>query len=177
MNSIETILLVVLTVILLTAAVFDIRFHKIPNWLTYPTMVGGVVYYTATRGLEGLLFSVEGVGVGLAVFIIPYLMGGMGAGDAKLMGAIGGLLGPKGVFKAFLFTAIVGGIYAIVLLASHGYLKETAKRYGKILKAFVLTKQFIYLPAPPAEKKPRLYYGLAIASGTFISFFLDISIW
>lgn len=178
MNLIESPLFLFLTIILLIAAVIDIRFHKIPNWVTFPTMIAAIVGQTSMKGFEGLLFSLEGIGVGIAILIIPYLMGGMGAGDAKLMGAVGGILGPKGVFTAFLFAAIMGGIYAVVLLALHGYLKETAKRYGTILKTFILTQQLVYIPSPTKkEKKPRLYYGLAIGSGTLICVFSGISIW
>lgn len=155
--------------VLFTAAIIDIRFHRIPNWLTYPAILTGVTYHTATRGLEGLLFSVGGICVGIGVFIIPYLTGGMGAGDAKLMGAVGGFLGPKGVFVAFLFTGILGGIYAIMLLALHGNLRETGKRYWAILKTFLLTQKFIYIPPSGEEEKPRLCYGLPIALGTIIS--------
>jgi prepilin peptidase CpaA len=164
--------IIFLTLILVTAAVIDARYHKIPNWLTYPTMIGGIGFYAVTKGFDGFLFSIEGIGVGLAVLIFPYLMGGMGAGDTKLMGAIGGLLGPNDVFTAFLFTALVGGIYAVVLLISCGCLLRTVSRYGRMLKTLLLTTQFCYIPAPNG-KTPRLYYGVAIASGTLLSIVLD----
>ena len=169
-------LLVLLTIVLIIAAVTDLRFRKIPNWLTYPTMMVGIAYHTSMNGFSGFLFSLEGLAVGIGVFIVPFLMGGMGAGDAKLMGAVGGLLGPKGVFIAFLFTAIVGGIYAVVLLTLHGHLKETARRYGSLLKTFIFTQKFIYIPPPKREKAPRLCYGLVIASGTLISLAFGINI-
>jgi prepilin peptidase CpaA len=166
--------LVFLSIVLVIGAVADILFHKIPNWLTFSTMTIAVVYHTATKGLEGFLFSLGGIGVGVACLVIPYLMGGMGAGDAKLMGAVGGVLGPRGTFIAFLFTAIIGGIYALALLAFHGHLKETAERYGTILKTFFFTRQFIYIPSPRREKETRLCYGVAIALGTLISVFSGI---
>jgi prepilin peptidase CpaA len=166
-----------LLVVLIVAVVSDIRGRKIPNWLTYSSMIVGLIYHTSTKGLAGLLFSIEGVFLGMGLLIIFYLMGGMGAGDAKLMGAVGGLLGPKGVFMAFLFTAIMGGIYALLLLTIHGFLKETAKRYGRIVKTFLFTHQFIPIPSPKTEKKPRLCYGVAIALGTLISLASGINIW
>jgi prepilin peptidase CpaA len=175
-NLFKIILFLCITTVLLIAAEMDIRFRKIPNWLTYPTMIMGIIYHTGIKGFNGFLFSVEGLGMGIAILIIPFLMGGMGAGDAKLMGAVGGLLGPKGVFIAFLFTAIVGGIYAIVFLTVYGYLKETAKRYGSLLKTFIFTQKFIYIPPPEREKAPRLCYGLAIALGTIISLAFGINI-
>lgn len=169
MNLIEITIPFFLTIVLLIAAVSDSRFHKIPNWLTYPTMFVAIAYHTIMSGLAGFLFSLEGVGLGIAVLIVFYLMGGMGAGDVKLMGAVGGLLGPNGVFEAFLFTAIIGGIYSIALLILHGYLKETAKRLLMSLKTFIFTKQFIYITPIENKKRPKLCYGVAIALGTVFS--------
>lgn len=168
--------LLFLTTVLLIAAAYDLLFHKIPNCLTYSTMIGGVFYYTHLKGLEGLLFSVGGIGLGMAFLIIPFLMGGMGAGDVKLMGAVGGLLGPKGVFIAFLLTAVIGGIYALVLLTLHGHLKEMAKRCVTYLKTFIFTQKFTSPSSPEKGEKLKLRYGLAISLGTFISTALDIKI-
>ena len=154
-DSLLTIPFLFLTIVLLVAVAHDVRFHKIPNWLTFPSMIIGISYHTGFRGLEGFLFSTGGLGVGIAVFIIPYLFGGTGAGDVKLMGAVGSLLGPKGVFIAFLTTSIVGGVYAIAILAYHGYLQEALKRYKAILKTFIFTKKFIYIPPSPRDQKPK----------------------
>ena len=76
----------------------------------------------------------------MALLIVFYLMGMMGAGDVKLMGAVGSILGPAGVFKAFLFTAIVGGIYAVIVLAYHGQLAGFMKRIALSLKLSLLTR-------------------------------------
>jgi prepilin peptidase CpaA len=158
-----------LATVLLTGAAWDLRFHKIPNWLTFPAAALAIAYHTVMNGFGGFLFSLEGIAVGIAILLPFYLLGGMGAGDAKLLGAVGGVLGPKGVFLAFLFTALVGGIYALVLLAYHGFLKKAFLRYGIMLKTFFLTGNFIYIPPPERERKPKLWYGLAIALGTFLS--------
>ena len=168
----EIIFLLILIIVLFFAVVFDIRFKRIPNWLTYPIMVSATIYYTAINGVAGFLFSTEGIVVGIAVLIVPYLLGGMGAGDAKLMGAVGGLLGPKGVFMAFLFTALIGGIYAIIVLVMHGFLKETLERYGIMLKNFFSTGKLIYMPPSEKERRPKLRYGIAIAIGTLLSVFM-----
>ena len=158
-----------LATLLLIGAAWDLWFHKIPNWLTFPAAALAITYHSAMNGFSGLLFSLEGIAVGIAILLPFYLLGGMGAGDAKLLGAVGGILGPKGVFAAFLFTALVGGIYALFLLAYHGYLKKTILRYRMMLKTFLLTRNFIYVPPPAREGKPKLWYGLAIALGTFLS--------
>lgn len=164
--------IILLSSILVIAAIIDIRVQKIPNLITFPTMVLGLIYHSITTGLNGLIFSIEGLVLGIAIFIIPYLMGGMGAGDAKLMGAIGAIIGPKGVLLASLFTAIVGGIYAlIILLLNHKYSKSFITRNAMTLKTLALTGQFIPISADESEKKFKLCYGVAIAIGT-ISYLL-----
>jgi prepilin peptidase CpaA len=161
---------------LLIAVVQDLRFQKIPNLVTYPTMSIALVYHFVTNRLDGLLFSAGGLTVGIAIFILPYIMGGMGAGDAKLMGAVGTILGPKGVFIAALFTAVIGGVYALILLLiSRRFLKGLISRHATTLKTFVMTRQFIPIPAAKDEKKPKLCYGIAIALGTLLYVFLELS--
>jgi prepilin peptidase CpaA len=174
MNFIEIIPLSILIVILIITTIYDIKFHRIPNWLTFPTMAAGIGYHTYMKGIQGLLFSIEGLFLGLALFIVFYLTAGMGAGDIKLMGAVGGLIGYKGVFMAFLGTALVGGIYALILLTLHGHLKETIKRYGAILKVSIFTRRFAYFPPEKKEKMPVMAYGVAIAFGTLLSILTDI---
>lgn len=167
MNTEGRSVFLLLTFVLLIAAIYDIRFRKIPNWLTFSTMGWATVYHVMTSGFEGFLFSIGGLCVGIATLIVFYLIGGMGAGDVKLMGAIGGVLGPKGVITAFLFTGLIGGIYALFLLFMQGCLKEALYRYWTVLKTFFLTGQIIYVPPSEKEKRPRLQYGIAIALGTF----------
>ena len=108
-------LIVFLSGILIIAVTIDVRVRKIPNLLTFPAMATALAFHSITGGWKGFLFSAEGLALGIALFLIPYIMGGMGAGDAKLMGAIGAIIGPRGVFLASLFTAVAGGIYALIV--------------------------------------------------------------
>jgi len=87
----------------------------------------------------------------------------------KLMAAVGSLLGPQGVFEAFLGTAVAGGIYALIILTAKGYLLDTLKRFGLMIKTFFMTKKFIYIPPSREEKAPLLCYGVAISLGTLAS--------
>jgi len=174
--SIDVFLIIFLSIILIAAAINDLRFQKIPNLLTYPSMGIALVYHFIMNGPDGLLFSAGGLALGIAVLILPYLMGGMGAGDAKLMGAVGAILGAKGVFVAFLFTAIAGGIYALILLLiKRQHFKGFFTRQAATLNTFMLTGQFILIPGDEDKKKPRLCYGIAIALGTLFSVFLEFS--
>ena len=172
----DVFLIIFLSIILIAAAVNDLRFQKIPNLLTYPAMAVALGCHVVMNGLDGLLFSAGGLALGIAVLILPYLMGGMGAGDAKLMGAVGAILGAKGVFIAFLFTAITGGVYALILiLIKRQHFKGFFTRQAATLKTFIYTKQFIPISGDSNEKKPKLCYGIAIALGTLFSVFLEFS--
>jgi len=168
--------IIFLSGILFVSAVIDFRKQKIPNLITYPSMIIAFSYHGAMRGVDGLLFSLAGLAVGISIFLLPYLMGGMGAGDAKLMGAVGGMIGAKGVVFAFLCTAIVGGVYALVLILIHrthfsGFLKEQMTT----LWTFILTRKYIPNPIQAGQNRPRLCYGLAIALGTGLYIFLNQS--
>ena len=156
-----------LLIVLATAAIHDAKYRKIPNIITFSTIVAGLAYHSWLSGFQGFLFSLGGAFLGLGLLIVFYLLGKMGAGDVKLMGAVGSILGPAGVFNAFLFTAIVGGIYAIIILLMRGGFADSMNRLWQALKLTVLTRS----PTAPDEKKtgPVLCYGIAIAIGTSLS--------
>ena len=165
---------IALSSILIVATIIDIRIRKVPNVLTFPVMVTALTFHSVTGGWKGFVFSAEGLALGIALFIIPYIMGGMGAGDAKLMGAIGAIIGPRGVFLASLFTAVAGGFYAlIILLLNMQYFKGFVQRSALTVKVFAFTRNFIPIPADESEKKPKLCYGVAIAAGTFTYLILE----
>ena len=169
-------LIMFLGIVLIVATVTDLRFQKIPNILTFPVMVIALTYHGVTNGLDGLLFSAAGLALGIGLLILPYLLGVMGAGDVKLMGAVGAILGARGAFIAFLFTGIAGGIYAlIILLIRRKECRAWVTRHATTLKTFLFTGHFIPIPADKDEKTPRLFYGVAIASGTLFSVFLELS--
>jgi len=160
-------LIVLLACAMSIAAIQDLKTRKIPNLLTYPVMLFGLVYHGVLSGLMGIGFSAAGVGVGIGVFLIPYLMGGMGAGDAKLMGAAGAILGAKGVIIAAVMSILIGLVYAMVLLLiHHAYCRSLLHRLWIMLQTFFLTRQFIPIPPGNGEKQPTLSYALPIALGT-----------
>jgi len=155
-----------LVAIVLTASIFDFLTFKIPNWLTYSALAVGISYFTIMRGSEGFLFSLAGTAAGFGLLILPYMIGGSGAGDVKLMGAVGSFLGAHGVFTVFILSCILGGVYALFLLASKGLLLNTFKRYGRIFWCLIITQKFIYIPPTIKEKALKIRFGLAIALGT-----------
>ena len=170
----ENFQIIFLSVLLVTAATIDLRFQKIPNIITYPSMLIALTYYAIINGTEGLLFSAGGIAIGTALLIIPYLMGGMGAGDAKLMGAIGGLIGAKAAFYAFLIIAAVGGVYALIIVVIYrSHFRGFFSKQFNTLANYILTRKYIPDTEGIKENRPKLCYGLAIALGTGIYLILE----
>ena len=100
----------------------DTRSGRIPNRLTFPTLAGGLVVHSALGGWSGLGLSAQGAGLGLALLLLPFLIGGMGAGDVKLLAALGSLLGPAAIFSVFVFSALLGGVIgAVILVRVHSW--------------------------------------------------------
>jgi prepilin peptidase CpaA len=176
-QSFDLFLIIFLSAVLICAGLIDFRIQKIPNLLTLPAAIISLGYHAVTNGFNGFLFSLQGLAVGIGLLIVPYLLGGMGAGDAKLMGVVGGVLGAKGVFFAFLSSAVVGGIYAVILtLVYRQHFRGFYKKQITSLMNFLLTRKYIPNPEDSDPKKPRLCYGLAIALGTGIYIFFNYNL-
>jgi prepilin peptidase CpaA len=109
--------LIVIAVVLGCAAVLDdLRRGAISNWISLPGFLGGLLYHFLHKGWPGLAMAAEGAALGFAIFLIAYRMGGMGAGDVKLMAAFGALLGPLGILTAAVLICVIGGLMAAVSL-------------------------------------------------------------
>lgn len=161
-------LTIMLFIILAIAMVTDILYRKIPNAVTIPAVIFGLVFHTYLNGLDGFLFSAGGTFLGIGVLLFFYLAGMMGAGDVKLMGAVGSILGPAGVFQAFLFTAVIGGIYAMIMMAFKGELMPFLKRLFFSLKLSLVTGKPNILRSD-GKASTILCYGIAIGVGTVLS--------
>lgn len=157
---------ILLSLILAAACVTDLRAQRIPNLLTFPAMALGLALHGTVGGADGLLFSLSGLGAGLGLMLLPFLMGVMGAGDVKLLAAAGAFMGAKAVLAAFVLTSLFGGVYALVVLVFHR--RALASRLRALRDAAMVAAAGggISLPMPgDGEKLPRLCYGLAIAAG------------
>ncbi len=157
-----------LIVLLLAATATDLRAQKIPNYLTFPAIIAALCYHGLTQGLDGLLFSLSGLGLGLALMLLPFFLGVMGAGDVKLLAAVGAWLGASDVFLTFIFTSLFGGLYALIVLLFHlDALKHALKNLWSTFIVFLATRRFSWFKQEADRRLPRLCYGLAIAAGTF----------
>ena len=165
---VEPLLLVGLAIGLVVAGFIDVQEGRIPNWLTFSLAGFGMVVHTWQHGWTGMLISVEGLAMGLLCLLFFYIKGGMGAGDVKLLGAIGAIVGPKAVVYVFAFAALLGGVYSIAMLCSQGGLGYVGMRLRFILSKLKLGDSVSSLNAVPV-KEPKLRYALVIGLGTMVA--------
>jgi prepilin peptidase CpaA len=149
----------------LGAAVFtDVRTRRIPNWLT--GAIAGAAFGLAFGGgpvtpMRALL----GLVVGLALMLPGHVIGATGAGDVKLMAAVGAVVGPDVIFRAFLYSAVAGGVLAVVVAFRRGRLSTTLRATTNLVTQPVHAKRAI----EASDRANRFAYGPAIAVGTFLS--------
>jgi len=152
----------------------DWRTRKIPNWLTVPGLVGGICMRTVILGWHGTLASLEGAGLALLILLPMVLVRGLGAGDWKLMGAVGSMLGPL-AFLVFLFvSALVAGVMAVITVIYTGQIRQTARNM------FVLVQGFFVFGLSGNPKMTidnpgllKLPFGVAAALTTVICFVIS----
>ena len=151
---------------LLVAAVTDVRDGRIPNWLTFSLAGFGMGVQSWEHGWGGVVFSLEGLMVGLACLLFFYVMGGMGAGDVKLLGAIGAVIGPGHVLYVFACTAILGGFYSVaILVGQHGF-KVASERVQYFLLTLRITRSVEAISDQRLPAGPKLKYALVLGLGT-----------
>jgi Flp pilus assembly protein protease CpaA len=107
------------------AAVTDVRSFRIPNLLTLPFVVTGLAYHGLTGGWGPLIVSFLGALFGFFILLLPFLRGGMGAGDLKLMAGVGAWLGLPMTIYVFIGSGLAGGVYALALLTLFGRRKSS----------------------------------------------------
>jgi prepilin peptidase CpaA len=100
----------------IAAVADDLARRKISNWISVAALAGGLGWQTGQYGWSGLGYGLAGAAVGFGVFLIFFLLGGMGGGDVKLMSGFGALLGTTRLVEAALWTAGVGGMLALAVL-------------------------------------------------------------
>ena len=167
----HSILFMILLSVLLTAAVTDLRAYRIPNWLTFPAMGIGLLGNGWVNGVEGLIVSVQGLGLGISLFVFFYVMGGMGAGDVKLFAAVGSFLGPVGLVNVAVLSGLIGGVYALLSLFAHRGVREGSIQLFLGCRALLSWKR--NAGVPQSLGLPRLRYALPIGLGTIGSMFWE----
>lgn len=166
-----------LVVILTFVSLSDIRTRRIPNCFSVILVITSLAVYFLTASTDGLLFSLKGMGLGFIILFVPYLFGGMGAGDVKLMTGVGAAVGPGQVLLALLFTSILGGVLAIVIILAGKTFKETLKNFYASAWLTLSGAGGIPLKAGlEAKKKTKVPYGFVIACGTVASMLWQVMV-
>lgn len=164
----------VLLTLLVTAAVIDVRRHRIPNWLTLSGAAFGLLYSAIVPFFmqHGFLWSLGGLGIGFGLLFPFYLMRIMGAGDVKLMAMAGALLGVTGVLPAILISFIAGGVLALGYAIRHGRLRAMLSNVGHVLhlgSVAALSGMPVGVAREGWVSVGKMPFGLAIASGTVVT--------
>ncbi|RUL49578.1 A24 family peptidase [Lysinibacillus antri] len=160
---------IVLLSVLLICLITDIYSRRILNVVTIPAILFGLIYFTAQSGLEGLWFSFSGFILGLILLLIPFMLGGMGAGDVKLMAAIGALMGSTFVLYAFFFTAVIGGCISGIILLRRMGIKQMATHMFITFAVFRGNAKEMHATTE-GKSKFSFPYGIAIVSGTLLAY-------
>lgn len=167
------------TVTLIVAAVIDGIKLKVPNWITYPMIISGWVYsvFAAASAGEswyyGLGASLIGTLVGLALLLPAYAIGGMGAGDVKLMAGVGAWMHGTCTAYAFACTTVIGAVIAVLMVVYQKAWSKHRNQFWSIVNEIMTVKDPEKLSEIAAQRKSSMMllpYGIPIAIGTIFYF-------
>lgn len=159
--------------ILMVACISDLRTRRIPNALTFSAIVAGLFFHAVTGGVTAAGWSLAGGFLGLALFLPMFVLRGMGAGDVKLLAAVGAWLGPSQVATVALASSLVGGVIAIAVGLGYGYLKTAVRNVWMLLMHWrVMGLRPLEAVTLEGTRGPRLAYAVPIALGTVVTLWL-----
>jgi prepilin peptidase CpaA len=138
------------------ALLTDLRFRRIPNWLTGSTLLVGLFANIWLSGFEGALYSLTGAALGLAILLPFYIFGTMGAGDVKLLAAFGAVLGPQMLVAIAVYGSIIGGVQAVVILR-------------RLRRVSLTLHQIVFMRMVPSRSGAKAPYAVALSGGLFLA--------
>ena len=163
----------------IVAAYIDGKELRVPNKLTFPMIIAGWIWSSIHYGMEGdgwymgLAWSLAGTAVGIATLLPAYSVGGMGAGDVKMMAAIGAWVHCTITFYAFCLSAIIGAILAVAMVLMAGEGRKHFNQFFFIVNEIATVKNPETLSEMAADRKSSmrlLPYGIPLAMGTVLYF-------
>jgi len=153
-----------------SACITDVRSRRIPNILTFGAAAAAIVFHTSTSQSAGLLKSVEGWLVGAVIFFLPFALGGLGAGDVKLLAALGAWVGPGDALWIALYAGVAGGILALVVAVSKGYLGQALSNIWLLFSHWRATGiSPLREISLEGSQGPRLAYAIPIFAGLLMN--------
>ena len=160
-------------VITIAAAICDLRTRRIPNVLTFGSALAGIAVNTWLGGWTGGALASGGWLIGVACFFPLFALGGIGAGDLKLLAAVGAWLGPITVIWVALFSSIAGGLMGLVIAVASGY---TTQALVNLSWMFRFWRSAGLRPVPEltlaTHKGPRLAYAVPVLAGLMVAIWL-----
>jgi prepilin peptidase CpaA len=153
--------------------VIDLRTRRIPNALTFSAAAAALAYRAAAGGVDALAAGAAGWLIGALVFFLPFLLGGLGGGDVKLLAALGAWVGPADVLWLALYSGAAGGVLAFATALVHGYARQAFRNVWLLLCHWRVAG----LRAVPeltleGSAAPKLAYALPILCGTVVTSWL-----
>lgn len=168
----QLLLLVPLLVVLLLAAITDLRERKIYNKLTYPALPIGLIVHTVALGWEGLF---AGLTAALIMFVLGLLMMPVGiikGGDIKLFVVVGGFVGGAGLFQVVFYSVFAGALLGIVMGLLNGYLWTLLKRIGSLIRGYfrmIAYRTSNLKPHLEPDERSKLPFAVAILMGGLLT--------
>jgi len=164
---------VIAVAIAMMACATDLRSRRIPNVLTFGGALAALVFHTASTGSAGLLTSFAGWGLAVVFFLLPFALGGLGGGDVKLLAALGAWLGPALTIWMAVYTGMAGGVLALVVALSRGYLGQALANIQLLLTHRSMAGIRAVNAASVADSRgPGLAYAPPILVGTVVTLWL-----
>ncbi len=161
------------SVTLVVAALIDGIKLKVPNWLTFPMAISAWLLSAVFFGWAGLGWSLLGTAVGLGLLLPAYAIGGMGAGDVKLLAGMGAWVGVTHTLWAFVVSAFVGAAIALVMILVKRRWRHHQSQFLGILAEILIVRSPSQLSAMAAGRKSSMLllpYGIPIAIGSIAYF-------
>jgi prepilin peptidase CpaA len=180
MNHLSTLLvdnwpIWLLSAALVVAAVIDGWKLKVPNWITFPLVLSGWAYSAVYFGWAGLGWSLVGTAVGLGLLLPAYAIGGMGAGDVKLLAGVGAWIWGTATLYAFCASALIGGVIAVAMVLWRHDWRHHLSQFWTITNEILTVRDPDALSAIAAQRKSTMLllpYGIPIALGSIAYFLL-----
>jgi len=160
--------LVLLIPVALAVIYFDVRYRRIPNVIVMCTLLAGLIVNTAIGSWTGMLGSMEGFALAFVPMLLMHLFGAMGAGDVKLSGAVGALLGVKLVPLALVIIVMMGAVLAIYSMVRSRTVFSTLHGVLRIFVGLVPGWEMPRFAMPP-DRRHTIPYGVAIMVGSLIA--------
>ncbi len=152
------------------ASIYDVRERRIPNWLTGACLCAGLLLHLIFGGWHDLGSATVAALAAGGLFLIFFVAGGMGAGDVKLMAAIGAIAGLAPLQLLILATVVAGALFALALAGYHGKLRQT---FGNVAAILSHHGRHGLTPHPEMnlanEQTLRLPFALPIAAGCLVT--------